>query len=266
MEEHKQAETVNGCSILLEPSDDDPFFDKKKAVLSHVWQKLLNERELGVEEIVRIKSSLDPDSPSATLNQMLQIAKIIHLDELYFGQVDGVGFYSPKNEMEALNVILSLIKTSFSSQVHMQTHALQDLQNAIVNRIHEHGAKDKVENKIDINYNCDKEECLLQWAENNGVKTRANIAYVEGAGRGAIAMEDLEVGDIAMEIPAFIIISEDLVHNSDKHLNLKEEVFRLSFGVEATMALDGTLLFEEIMQAKEVIHYQAVQYAAYIYT
>ena len=31
------------------------------------------------------------------------------------------------------------------------------------------------------------------------------------------------------------------------------------------MALDGTLLFEEIMQAKEVIHYQAVQYPAYLY-
>ena len=38
---------------------------------------------------------------------------------------------------------------------------------------------------------------------------------VEGAGRGAIAMEDLEVGDIAMEIPASIIISEDLVYESD---------------------------------------------------
>ena len=75
---------------------------------------------------------------------------------------------------------------------------------------------------------------------------------VEGAGRGAIAMEDLEVGDIAMEIPASIIISEDLVHKSDmvyfisrkicissllfvlpafdltsfkKHLNLKKEVY-----------------------------------------
>ena len=36
-------------------------------------------------------------------------------------------------------------------------HALQDLQNVIVNRIHKFGAKDKVENKIDINYRCDKE-------------------------------------------------------------------------------------------------------------
>ncbi|XWS28089.1 hypothetical protein CRYUN_Cryun25bG0035700 [Craigia yunnanensis] len=155
---------------------------------------------------------------------MLQIARIIHLDEveLYFGQVDGVGIYSPRNEMEALNAILSLIKTSFSGQVHMQTHSLQDLHNAIVNRIHEFGAKDKVENKIDINYKCDKEKCLVQWAENNGVKTRLRIAYVEGAGRGAIAMEDLEVGDIAMEIPTSIIISEDLVHKSDMYQILEK--------------------------------------------
>ncbi|XVF70025.1 hypothetical protein PTKIN_Ptkin11bG0128200 [Pterospermum kingtungense] len=242
MEELKQVETVNGCSILLELSDDDPFFDKKKV-------------------------------------------------ELYFGQVDELGFYSPRNEMEALNAILSLIKSSFSSQVHLQTHALQDLQNAIVNRIHEFGAKYKVESKIDVNCRCDKEKCLVQWAENHGLKTRLQIAHVEGAGRGAIAMEDLEVGDIAMEIPASIIISEDLVHKSDMYQILEKidgmssetmsllwsmkekhnhnsqfkiyfdtlpENFNtgLSFGVEAIMALDGTLLFEEIMQAKEHLRVQ----------
>lgn len=38
---------------------------------------------------------------------------------------------------------------------------------------------------------------------------------VEGAGRGAIAREDLQVGDIAMEIPASMIISEELLYESD---------------------------------------------------
>ncbi|XP_021276390.1 uncharacterized protein LOC110410829 isoform X3 [Herrania umbratica] len=236
------SDTGDGCSMLVELSDDDPFFDKKKV-------------------------------------------------DLYFGQIDGMGLYSPRNEMEALNSMLSLINTSFSSQVHMQTHALQDLQDAIVKRIHEFGAKYKVENKIDKSYNCDKEKRLVEWAENNGVKTRLQIAYIEGAGRGAIAMEDLEVGDIAMEIPASIIISEDLVHKSDMYQILEKidgmssetmlllwtmkekhncnsqfkiyfdtlpENFNtgLSFGVEAIMALDGTLLFEEIMQAKEHLRVQ----------
>ncbi|KAK9032591.1 hypothetical protein V6N11_056851 [Hibiscus sabdariffa] len=279
------AETGDGYSILLELSDVDPFFDKKKI--------LLNYGGFDVKEIVHIKSSSDSGSLQSTLNQMLQIARIIHLDEveLYFGPVGGLGFYSPRNEMEAQNFILSLIKTSLSSQVHMQAHALQDLRDAIINRIHELGTEDKVENKIDINYKCDKENCLIQWAENNGAKTRLHIAYIQGAGRGAIATEDLEVGDIAMEIPTSLIISEDLVYKSDMYQvleridgmssetmsllwSMKErhnchsqfkiyfdtlpENFNtgLSFGVEAIMALDGTLLFEEIMQAKEHLRVQ----------
>ncbi|KAE8687175.1 hypothetical protein F3Y22_tig00111022pilonHSYRG00184 [Hibiscus syriacus] len=281
----KAAETRDGYSILIELSDVDPFFDKKK--------RLLNDRGFDIKEIVLIKNSLDSGSLHSTLNQMLQIARIIHLDEveLYFGPVGGMGFYSPRNEMEAQSCILSLIESSLSSQVHMQAHALQDLRDAIISRIHELGTEDKVENKIDINYKCDKENSLIQWAENNGAKTRLQITYIEGAGRGAIATEDLEVGDIAMEIPASIIISEDLVYKSDMYpvlgsidgmssetmsllWSMKErhnchsqfkiyfdtlpENFNtgLSFGVEAIMALDGTLLFEEIMQAKEVL-YQA---------
>ncbi|KAK8604917.1 hypothetical protein V6N13_082380 [Hibiscus sabdariffa] len=274
------AETGDGCSILLELSDVDPLFDKKK--------RLLNDGGFDVKEIVHIKSSLDSGSLQSTLNQMLQIARIIHLDEveLYFGPVGGLGFYSPRNEMEAQNFILSLIESSLSGQVHTQAHALQDLRDAIINRIHELGTENKVENKIDTNYKCDKENCLIQWAENNGAKTRLHIAYIQGAGRGAIATEDLEVGDIAMEIPTSIIISEYLVYKSDMYQileridgmssetmsllwSMKErhnchsqfkiyfdalpENFNtgLSFGVEAIMALDGTLLFEEIMQAKE---------------
>lgn len=38
---------------------------------------------------------------------------------------------------------------------------------------------------------------------------------VEGAGRGAIATKDLKVGDIALEIPVSVIISEELVYETD---------------------------------------------------
>lgn len=38
---------------------------------------------------------------------------------------------------------------------------------------------------------------------------------VEGAGRGAIARENLNVGDIALEIPVSTIISEELVLESN---------------------------------------------------
>ncbi|OMO61338.1 carboxylase-lysine N-methyltransferase [Corchorus capsularis] len=312
------AEADDGCSILLELSEDDPFFDKKmvRESIEHVLtlslslsrysdlnaflryrsslsSRLLNDKGFGIKEIVHIKGTLDPNSLSSLLHRMLQIARIIHLDEveLYFGQIDGAGSYSPRNEMEALNSILSFIRTSFSSQLHSQTHALQDLRDAVVNMIHEFGTKNKVEDKTDKNYNCDKEQCLVEWAKDHGVKTRLQIAYIEGAGRGAITMENLEVGDIAMEIPASIIISEDLVYKSDMYhilekidemssetmlllWSMKEkhncnsqfkmyfdtlpENFNtgLSFGVEAIMVLDGTLLFEELMQAKEHLRAQ----------
>lgn len=41
------------------------------------------------------------------------------------------------------------------------------------------------------------------------------LAAIEAAGRGAIAIEDLKVGDIALEIPVSVIISEDIVYQSD---------------------------------------------------
>ena len=43
----------------------------------------------------------------------------------------------------------------------------------------------------------------------------AFYADVEGAGRGTIAKEDLKVGDIALEIPISLLISEELVKTSD---------------------------------------------------
>lgn len=39
-------------------------------------------------------------------------------------------------------------------------------------------------------------------------------ADFEGAGRGAVARQDMRIGDIAMEIPLSIVISENLVHAS----------------------------------------------------
>lgn len=41
------------------------------------------------------------------------------------------------------------------------------------------------------------------------------IIDVEGAGRGAIAREDLKVGDTALEIPTSLIICEELVQKTD---------------------------------------------------
>ena len=40
------------------------------------------------------------------------------------------------------------------------------------------------------------------------------VAY-KGAGRGAMAAEDISIGDVALEIPEALIICEELVFESD---------------------------------------------------
>ncbi|KAH9653952.1 SET domain-containing protein [Citrus sinensis] len=276
-------ENGDGCSLVLELTEDDPLFHKKK--------KLLNDKGFGVKEQIHLQSSMCPDSISNSLETMLRIGRIIHLDEveLYFGEFDTqMGFYSPRNELETLNSILARVNTLLSRQMHKKMNVWQGLQAAIILKIQEFGNQIKEVARIDKNYTCEKEKCLVQWGESNGVKTKLEIAYVGGAGRGVVAMEDLRVGDIALEIPVSIILSKDLVHKSDmdnvlgkiegmssetmlllwsmkekhncgsKFKNYfdslpKEFHTGLSFGVDAIMALEGTLLLEEIMQAKEVI-------------
>lgn len=279
-------ENGDGCSLVLELTEDDPLFYKKK--------KLLNDKGFGVKEQIHLQSLMCPDSISNSLETMLRMGRIIHLDEveLYFGEFDTqMGFYSPRNELETLNSILVRVNTLLSSQMHKKMNVWRELQAAIILKIQELGDQIKEVTRIDKSHNCEKEKCLVRWGESNGVKTKLEIAYVDGAGRGAIAMEDLRVGDIALEIPVSIILSEDLVHKSDMYNVLgkidgmssetmlllwsmkekhncgskfknyldslpKEFHTGLSFGVDAIMALEGTLLLEEIMQAKEHLRTQ----------
>ncbi|KAK7851575.1 hypothetical protein CFP56_041748, partial [Quercus suber] len=126
-----------------------------------------------------------------------------------------VEYYSPRNEVEALNSILLLLDISVSSGMRMQMNVLQELREAIVGMIHDFGDKNSVKTTILENHSCGKEECLLQWGKNNGIRTRLQIAYVEGADRGAIARENLNVGDIAVEIPVSTVISEELIRESN---------------------------------------------------
>ncbi|XP_062164588.1 uncharacterized protein LOC133871209 isoform X2 [Alnus glutinosa] len=284
----KAKQTDEDCAIVLELSENDPHFDKKK--------KLLQKKGFNPREQIFLKSSSCPDWISTTLKVMLQIARIIQLNEveLYFGEGDKcspVELYSPRNELEALNSILSLLDIPLSGDKCMQRNALQELREAIIGMIHDFGDKNSVKTTILEIQSCEKEECLSQWGESNGMRTRLQIAYVKGAGRGAIAREDLNVGDIALEIPVSIVISEELVRISDMfhilekidgisietmlllwsmkerhncnsnfkiYFNTLPEKFNtgLSFGVEAIVSLDGSLLFEEIMQAKEHLRNQ----------
>ncbi|KAJ1375501.1 SET domain [Sesbania bispinosa] len=268
--------TDEECSIVLELSENDPFFDKKK--------KLLQSKGFSPKERICLTSSSEPGWMNASAKILLQIARIIQLNELelYFAEDDActsVEFYSARNELEALNLIVLLIDTSLSSCTHLHTNILQGLRQTILDLISDFGDKNSMKGVVEKNHSCDKEECLIEWGESNGVKTQLKIAYVEGAGRGAIARRDLKVGDIALEIPVSVIISEEVVHETDMYRVLKEvdgissetilllwsmkekyncdSKFKVYFDtLPEKFNTDGTLLFEEIMQARQHLHAQ----------
>ncbi|KAK2993501.1 hypothetical protein RJ640_015185 [Escallonia rubra] len=213
--------------------------------------------------------------------------------DLYFSVGDvlhAAEYCSFRNELEALHSVLSLIDNRIMSCENMLA-VLQVLRKSTLDLIYELGSKIRYETTIFENINVDREKRLLQWGQSNGVGAKLYLAYVQGAGRGAIAREDLKVGDIALDIPVSVIISEDVVYESDmftilENINgissdtmlllwsMKEkhngdsrfrvyfdtlpEAFNtgLSFGIDAIMALDGTLLLEEIVQAKEHLRLQ----------
>ncbi|KHN17593.1 Putative ribulose-1,5 bisphosphate carboxylase/oxygenase large subunit N-methyltransferase, chloroplastic [Glycine soja] len=298
-------DTDEECSIVLELSERDPFFDKKK--------KLLQSKGFSPKERIYLKSSSKPGWMNATVEVLLQIARIVQLNELelYFAEDDvctSMESYSPRNELEALNSIVLLTDISLSTCTHLHTNILQGLRQTILDLISDFGDKNSVKGVVEKNHSCDQEERLLEWGESNGLMTQLKIAYIEGASRGAIARKDLKVGDIALEIPVSIIISEELVHETDMYGVLKEidgissetilllwsmkekyncdskfkiyfdtlpekfntaaylfNLFKtpsessstgLSFSIQAITMLDGTLLLEEIMQARQHLHAQ----------
>ncbi|KAK1388327.1 N-lysine methyltransferase setd6-like [Heracleum sosnowskyi] len=286
--EHVTYDHDDRHSLLLKLSENDPLFDKKK--------KLLQVVGISPDERIHLKASYTAAKLSSVLGLLLQKARIIYFNEvdLYFAASD-VGqllkFHNPRNELEALHSVMLLIDNSILSSKHSRVDVLQDLRDMTLDKINALGNNIREDTIIVENVSCDRETCLLQWGESEGVKTKLDIAYVEGAGRGAIARENLKAGDIALEIPVTVIISEEVVHKSDmfpilenfegitsetmlllwsmkeKHnrdskfkffFDALPEVFNtgLSFGVDALLELDGTLLLEEIVQAKEHLRSQ----------
>ncbi|CAH2051295.1 unnamed protein product [Thlaspi arvense] len=268
--------------LCLELSEDDPFYQEKK--------KLLSCKGLGVKETLSLSGSLSQQSLNVAFEKLLQFGRIANLDkvEVYFGEdaCTSAGLYSVRNEISALSWILSLISVSCETQT--QTETLEALREAVKSKISEVVGEEKEEARVDYSYRCEKESRLVEWGQNNGVKSKLQIAQIDGYGRGAVASQDLKIGDVAIEIPISSIISEECVNNSDMYPILEkidgmtsetmlllwtmrekhniESKFKpyfdslqenfctgLSFGVDAIMALDGTLLLDEIMQAKELL-------------
>ncbi|XP_028775367.1 uncharacterized protein LOC114732238 [Neltuma alba] len=292
----KVMDTNEELSIVLELSEDDFFFDRK--------EKVLRSKGFSSKERVCLQGSSKPDRMSDAVKVLVQIARIIHLNEveLYFADDASTSgeFYSPRNELEALNSIISLIDTLLSSYKHPHTIILQELRTAILALISDFGDKNSLGATVEKELRCEQEEHLLEWGKNNGVRTQLQIACsfilpafytrYQRSRRGAVAEKDLKVGDIALEIPVSIIINEDLVRETDMYCVLNEkgissetmlllwsmkekqnqdsrfriyfdslpEKFNtgLSFGIDGITTSEGTLLLEEIMEARQYLHTQ----------
>ncbi|GFP93266.1 retrovirus-related pol polyprotein from transposon 17.6 [Phtheirospermum japonicum] len=281
-----QHENDDEFTLVLELSETDHLVEKKK---------LLEDMDFDPKGSMRIRSSSTLDQLKNFVDLLVKRARITNLNEveLYFGGdvINLRDCISPRNELEALHTILEVIDKSLSGEKHSMKNIQQKLKEEIFDRIDRVGQKFSEETKLFGDFRRDKEKELLDWGVNNGLKTKLDLAYVEGAGRGAIAREDMEVGDTALEVPVSVIISGELLHESNmfsilenidgiseetmlllwsmKEKHNKESKFKLyfdtlpenfntglSFGIGALMALDGTLLLEEIVQATEHLRSQ----------
>ncbi|CAO2187626.1 unnamed protein product [Urochloa humidicola] len=269
--------------VQLPPlSEEDSLRQDKK--------RLLESRNLSCSFHIQISSSAT--DTLKLLDQMIQAARIVHMDELelYFAGDDDIGPFSSRNELEALNLLFKIMNKLLPTSNAVAKEVLPVLQDEIVVRLRSVGKKDDAQ-MASQTQNHDAEDSLLKWGEHHGVKSKLRIAFFQGAGRGMVASESIGVGDTALEIPESLIISEELLCQSEVFLALKDfnnitsetmlllwsmrerhnlsSKFKtyfealpdnfntgLSFGIDALAALEGTLLFDEIMQAKQHLRQQ----------
>lgn len=271
--------------LLPEPHKDDPLVDKKKEILSERSIDLVFH--LHETNILSLKTK-----ESTLLEDMIRAARILQFDETewYFIEDEDFGPFSPRNELEALNFIHSITCDLLHSASSEDAELLQALQDEVVDKI-TCFANEHAENTVGVRCTGQAEMQLFYWAIKQGVKSKLNIAEFEGLGRGAMATMNLNVGDVAVEIPQSLIICEDTALRSDmrkvleKIVGLASETITLlwsmrerhnvhsefmpyfaalpksfntglSFGIDALTALEGTLLLEEIIQAKEHLRAQ----------
>ncbi|KAK8926274.1 hypothetical protein KSP39_PZI018131 [Platanthera zijinensis] len=274
----------NGVLTLSLPSLDekDPLFTEKKR-LSHARNLDFTFHLLLPSPIRKLLLILD---------EIVQAARILYLNdvEMYFMEVDDFGPFSQRNELESLNAVLQMLISMFSGANPHEMETLNELQKATIGKLNSiavHPSEKVITEKVDMI----SEELLLKWGQTHGAKLKVTISYFEEANRGVMALEDINVGESALEIPESIIISEDLLCKSDMFKVLNEwdgmttdtllllwsmrerydplsdfknyfetlpDSFNtgLSFGISALTVLHGTLVFEELLQAKEHLRQQ----------
>ncbi|KAL6662069.1 hypothetical protein ACP70R_001453 [Stipagrostis hirtigluma subsp. patula] len=270
---------------LPPPSADDPLHQDKKR---DYWKEGIYPAYFNFQVV----ASCSVADALKLLDRMIEVTRVVHMDELelYFAGEYDTGPFSARNELESLNLLIKIMSKLLQNSNTMAKGVLQILKDAIVVRLRSVGNTDDVQMIVQTQ-NHDTEDSLLKWGEHHGVKSKLQIAFFQGAGRGMLASESIGMGDIALEIPESLIIYEELLCQSEVFLALKDfsnitsepmlllwsmrerynlsSKFKtyfetlpanfntgLSFGIDALATLEGTLLFDEIMQAKQHLRQQ----------
>ncbi|KAL6842249.1 hypothetical protein ACP4OV_027897 [Aristida adscensionis] len=286
---------VGGEAVAVQlppPSEEDPLRREK--------EKILECRNLSC--VFHVPVSCAVADAHRYLDRIIQVARVLNMDQLehYFAGDDDIGPFSSRNELESLNLLFKIMRKLLLTSNAVAKEVLQILQDEIVLRLRSVGKMDDAQMIVQT-LNHDSEDALLRWGEHHGVKSKLQIAFFQGAGRGMLASENIDVGDIALEIPESLIISEELLWQSEVFLALKDSnnitsetmlllwsmrerynpssKFKtyfetlptnfntgLSFGIDALATLEGTLLFDEIMQAKQHLRQQYDELFPLLYT
>ncbi|KAI5083007.1 hypothetical protein GOP47_0002750 [Adiantum capillus-veneris] len=264
---------MNCFHVQLPPvAPDDPFLQQKRDILA--------QKALTLHFLVPANESRDCE---LHLNAMLKAARVLNLNEIewYFLEEDDLGPINFRNELEALNTILAALECVASTyKDNPSFHILVEMVKQKLGLLH----TDEI---VEANNPCvgDKERRFLDWAQREGIETKLDVAAFGDVGRGGRAAIDIGVNDIVLKVPQHLIICEDFVLNTDMDLPLKDFELSgetkvllwsmrerhdpsskfapyfaclpvsfntgLSFGLSALKALDGTMVFEELIQAKE---------------
>eukprot|EP00850_Spirogloea_muscicola_P021901 SM000267S09852 [mRNA] locus=s267:48799:52235:+ [translate_table: standard] len=270
--------------LPLDPSD--ALLTQKQAVL--------RERQITLEFSVHDLLAQDtPLAVASTFDDVLQAARLVHLNEteLYFLEDGDVGPFSPRNETQSLWLLHSLLSVHLKDSSSCETHAqLQGLLDKLVARLD--ADREEFEGHEEKSGDCGPaEKYLRRWVVEEGAIAQVEAANFDTTGQGLAASKDLEVGDLVLQIPVHLLLCEDTalasemgpalralqgvegdtlallwsmreLHDEDaphaaywRHLPPSFST-GLSFPPEVLVELDGTLLLDEMMLARQHLRQQ----------
>jgi len=155
-------------AVHLPPlSEEEPLGQDKK--------RIMESRNLSC--LFHVPISCSAAYTLKLLDQMIQAARIVHMDELelYFAGDDDVGPFTARNELESLSLLFKIMNKLLVTSNAGAKEVLQMLQNEIVERLRSVGKADDAQ-MVCQTQNHDAEDSLLKWGEHHGVKSKLRIA------------------------------------------------------------------------------------------